>query len=493
MEVDKPRQSGADDLVRGLPMVAKWDPEALAEEKQNLAELADKPFGRRVKGYWAKLGPGWMQSALTLGSGSAAASLFAGAYLGYSLLWLQPVAMLLGVIMLSAVAYQTLATNARPLDALNKHVHPAVGWSWAIASLAATVIWHFPQYALAGGMGQDMIKAVAGSDLGVKPIHIGLIILVLCTWITWSYGSSARGVRIYERLIKYMVWLIIGSFVLVIAAQTVRGRIEWGKVLLGVVRFRIPASNDPRGVSVLMAGFSAAVGINMTFLFPYTLLARGWGKEHQGLARFDLFSGMLVPFAIVTTLMIVATASTIHGTEYVPAQGRFMSPVNAAHVFEPVIGLFFARVVFAVGILGMALSSITLHMLVSAFAFCEIFKLEPTGWRYKVGSLIPAVGVLGTVYWNQLQMWIAIPTSAVCGLLLPIAYIGFFILNNKKSYLGDAKPKGKIAWLWNTAMLIAICASISSSSYWIYSNWGEITGYCEKIAKTAGILNPAGS
>ena len=34
-------------------------------------------------------------------------------------------------------------------------------------------------------------------------------------------------------------------------------------------------------------GFAAAVGINMTFLLPYSMLARGWDKDFRGLAVFD--------------------------------------------------------------------------------------------------------------------------------------------------------------------------------------------------------------
>ena len=47
-------------------------------------------------------GPGWLQSAITLGGGSLAGSLYLGVLGGPSLLWLQPLAMLLGVVMLAA-------------------------------------------------------------------------------------------------------------------------------------------------------------------------------------------------------------------------------------------------------------------------------------------------------------------------------------------------------------------------------------------------------
>ena len=46
-------------------------------------------------------GPGWLQSAITLGGGALASALYLGVLTGYSMLWLQPVAMLLGIVMLT--------------------------------------------------------------------------------------------------------------------------------------------------------------------------------------------------------------------------------------------------------------------------------------------------------------------------------------------------------------------------------------------------------
>ena len=91
------------DLARGLPMFTASAPEVLAKEKAALAELEGKSFLLRWRGYIGKTGPGWLQSALTLGSGSAIASIFAGATRQYGLLWVQPLAMLLGLVMLDVI------------------------------------------------------------------------------------------------------------------------------------------------------------------------------------------------------------------------------------------------------------------------------------------------------------------------------------------------------------------------------------------------------
>ena len=44
---------------------------------------------------------------------------------------------------------------------------------------------------------------------------------------------------------------------------------------------------------VMISAAATAVGINMTFFMPFVLLRRKWGREHRGLAKFDLWTALL--------------------------------------------------------------------------------------------------------------------------------------------------------------------------------------------------------
>ena len=99
---------------------------------------------------FAKLsGPGWLQSAITLGGGSLAGALFLGVIGGYSILWVQLLAMILGVIMLCAISYITLSTGRSPFEAMRNEINPVLAWGWLIATLLANLVWALPQYSLA--------------------------------------------------------------------------------------------------------------------------------------------------------------------------------------------------------------------------------------------------------------------------------------------------------------------------------------------------------
>jgi len=92
-----------------------------ASEHAELEAINQPPLGRRTGRHTRKNGPGWLQAAITLGGGSLASSLFLGVILEPKLMRPQPLAMLLGVIMLSAIGYVTLAGGRRPFGAVNEH------------------------------------------------------------------------------------------------------------------------------------------------------------------------------------------------------------------------------------------------------------------------------------------------------------------------------------------------------------------------------------
>ena len=150
-------KSKIEGLRRGLPMVEQLDQEALEQEVQALRDIDARPSRfTRWKGYWKLSGPGWMQSAVTLGAGSAASSIFAGSMYGYKLLWIQPVSMFLGVIMFAAIGKQVLVTRARPYDVFWKKLHPSLALFWGFNVLLASIVWQFPQYSLGTAVVRDI-------------------------------------------------------------------------------------------------------------------------------------------------------------------------------------------------------------------------------------------------------------------------------------------------------------------------------------------------
>jgi manganese transport protein len=445
---------------KGLPMTSKWDPETLRQEEAHLQALQRQRFPRRILGYMRLTGPAWLQSAMTLGAGSAVASVVAGASFGYQLLWVQPVAMLLGIMMLGALGNVVLSTGERPYRSFSRELHPSIAFLWALGTIVASVIWHFPQYGLAGAAAWDLANVVGAPadsnalSYAVK-FGIGALILGINIFTTWNYGSGARGIRLYEGFLRWVIRIVIIAFAVVVLTTG----IDWGALARGFLRPTIPSGEG--STTLILGAFGAAVGINMTFLYPYSLLAKGWGRHHKGLSRWDLFSSMFLPFVIVTSLIIVGMANTIHDPAH-PGLRMGLKPVDAAQALGGVLGASGGRIVFDLGFIGMACGAISTHMVVCGFTCCEMFGLEYTVRRYRMFTLVPAIGYLGVAMPSPL--WMPVAASAICLTMLPIAYIAFFIMNNKRSYLGEATGHGLRRVVYNLVLLVAIAAATIGSA-----------------------------
>ena len=86
---------------------------ASPEEAAFIATLEGRGRLSRYGAYLRRGGPGYLQSAMTLGGGTAASSLFAGRMFGYELLWVAPVGMLIGILLLGVLARLALEEQGR--------------------------------------------------------------------------------------------------------------------------------------------------------------------------------------------------------------------------------------------------------------------------------------------------------------------------------------------------------------------------------------------
>lgn len=441
-----------------------------SNEIRQLEALAGLPAWRRLPGYIRLSGPGWLQGAMTLGGGSAIASLTIGGVYGYELLWVQPLSMIIGCIMLFALSHQTLSTGERPFVAMARYVNPALAWAWAIAALVSSIIWGFSHYPLSAGMLEEIIEVGTGFSLresGGWARELYLFVLAvavwcLCAYTAWNYGSGGRGVRLFETGIKLLSSMIIISFAWVVISASLNGVIDWSAALAGLIPRSLPT--DSQGVTTIMAALGTAVGINMTFVFGYTLLHRGWGRAHRQLSRYDIVMGLVIPYILVTGLISIAAAGAFYGSDMSIA-GK-LSPAEASSMFAAAgLGQFTGRMIFALGILGMAVGSLVMHMLCCGSAAAEMFGWAQDSRNYKLALLAPTPAVLGVFVWSTMGAYVVLPTSAICGVLLPIAYLGWLLLNNRPDYLGADMPVGGKRLLYNSAMVLCIVTVVASVVY----------------------------
>ncbi len=532
-----------------------------SREDALLDEAATKgPLGKAAI-YTRLSGPGWLQGAITLGGGSLAGALYIGIIAGYQLMWLQPLAMILGVIMLSAIGYVTLSTGRRPFESINNCISPALGWAWVIATITANIVWSMPQFSLGiGAIQQNIFPALGQTPAAVKQttIWIAVVFFVVGMLVNYCYEAGSRGVKIFENILKAMVGVIVVAFFLVVGVLTTSGALDWGAVFNGawprVSDLFNPAREYLAPIAAtgehaefwrdaiiasqrdkIITAFGTAVGINMTFLLPYSMLRRKWGKRHRGLAIFDLSIGLIVPFVLATSCIVIAAAGAFHAktgdildengapfpktansyynafkahpdvtdalanlpadtdvdaarraaVDALPESDRRIGAMLAernnlqlADTLSPLTGPEIAQQVFGIGVMGMALSTIIVLMLMNGFAVTELVGKPGNRTIHMIGCAISGIGGLaGAFLWSnpEARAALAVPTSVIGTSMIPIAYFTFFLMMNSRTLLGESLPVGGRRLRWNALMLAATVIA-TSGSIWVLLSKG-VPGY----------------
>ena len=525
---------------------------SVENEKQFLAKAESAGILSKLGAYTKLSGPGWLQSAITLGGGSLASSLFLGVLAGYSLLWLQPVAIILGIIMLSAISHVTLSTGQSPFTSINNEINPVLGWGWAIATIMANIVWCLPQFSLGtAAVTQNLIPAL--NNTGGK-VLICAFILTIAFFVVRAYDKGSTGVKIFDWVLKIMVGIVVISFFGVVIKLSTSGEADWGSILSGFVPdfslFNSPAETynpflegtgefrsfwESKIVGlqqdVMISAAATAVGINMTFFMPFVLLRRKWGREHRGLAKFDLWTALLIPYVIATSCVVIAAGTRFNGKpesafnsegqvhanlekgylELATARARLewtddeynaLAPIqqeavldslplpdrqlaamlvkrDAFNLAESLESLFeskaFSHYVFGIGVLGMALSTIIILMTINGHAICEVLGKPHSGSPFLGGALLAGLGVLGPFFWQDAAFWLAVPTSILGFTLIPVAYLSFFLLMNNIQVLGRERPQGTSRLIWNLFMLIALGLMGTAALYVAWNkSWGPV-------------------
>ena len=531
--------------------------ENLEADRELIVSAQQRGLGATLAAYTKLSGPGWLQGAITLGGGSLAGSLYVGVIGGYELMWLQPLMMILGVVMLSAISYVTLSTGRRPFEAINSEVSPVLGWGWIIATLMANLVWAMPQFSLGtAAIQQNLAPSLAGD---ANEIYCVGLLFIIAAVVVWFYDAGGWGIKIFDILLKLMVGVVVLCFFGVVIAIAISDQgLPWGKIFAGFVpnpkllfnpsdTFAQVIANTSDSAywnqhvlaaqrDRMVAAAATAVGINMTFLLPYSMLKRGWNRDFRGLATFDLSTGLFVPFFLATSCVVIAAAGQFHGkfdeglvdpakrtAATAKLQGNFDKEMGAylgylkshnaslegqsdeaiqrdfiraadrqvaamlikrdsnvlALSLEELTGKTVAHVVFGVGVLGMAISTIIILMLINGFTICELLGRESRGWVYRIGCILPGLtGGLGAIYlWKgQAKFWLAVPTSIFGMALLPIAYITFLLMMNNRRLLGEHMMRGGKRLIANIIMLLSVGAALVGASLAIWGQSNKVPG-----------------
>ena len=166
--------------------------------------------------------------------------------------------------------------------------------------------------------------------------------------------------------------------------------------------------------------------------------------------------------------MVIAAANTLGDVDVT----KSAAVGKMAGVLGEVVGPVAGTLIFDLGMLAMALSTITLHMVCCGFVAMEWFGLPFGSLRQRLCMLLPVPGFLAPLFWGDLAVYLAIPTTILCGSMLPIAYVGFLLLQRSKAYLGGDRQSGLAGLVATGGLLVAMLVIVVS----MVAKWRRMTG-----------------
>jgi len=426
-------------------------------ELVELRRLRALPPLRRWLGYFQLGGPGFMDAALTLGAGTLTAAMLSGARFGYKTAWLLWVSMGLGLFMMAAMARFT--TRGQGAVALQNRHH-----GWLVGSLmtalvgtaAVAIIFNYGQYSL----GTHLIESLAARVGFHFPRQVNWVLYMAVTsWLTLSYGRGGRrGIRFVE---TYMKLSIAVMFVAFGACLFVTG-VNWPAALRGLFVPWLPPGGY--GLDIFVASSAAAIGVMDWFLFNQAGLARGWGREHEPLARFDMSFGLFLPFVIVNFLVLAVFAETLFVSGAHPETAQ-----ELAAALEPLLGSTWAPILFYIGFLAVPISTTVGMSIAGAMAIHEAFGWEhdTSRWRWRAAALLPQVGFLAV--WYPRPVFLVIAIGAFLSLTDNIVAWSFYLLLNDENAIGEGRSHSRF---WNLGLMLQVTLLNSIAIIYVFNRLG---------------------
>ena len=392
-------------------------------KNQRLPEPS-RPFWKRAL---VMFGPGLVVMLADTDAGSTIVAAQSGAQWGYRLLLVQLLLMPVLYVVQELTVRLGLATHKGHGELIAGHF----GKSWAWLSVGTLLV------SCVGAMLTEFSGiAGVGQLFGISPwISISLTIIFLV--VVATTGS-------YRRV--ELIAMLIGLFELAFVVVAVVSHPSGAAMLHGLTQVPL---NDRQYLFLLASNVGAVIMPWMIFYQQSAVVDKGLDISHLKPARWDTAIGAIVTQVIMAAILILA-ATTI-GVKNPNAPLNTVQQI--ADALSPVLGSFWGKAVFALGMLGAAGVATIVVSLTAAWGLGEVtgykHSLEhhplEAPWFYGiyVACLITGGGIVLSGI-NLVKL--AVSVNVMNALLLPIV-LGFLCLLARRALPEPWRLKGWYAWL----------------------------------------------
>ena len=386
--------------------------------------------------FFAAMGPGVITAMAGNDAGGIATYSQVGALFGYKTLWALPIMCVL-LIVVQITASRMGAVSGKGFAAL---IRERFGIRLTTLAMIALLI----------GNVATIISQFAGIASGMEMFGVSKYLTVpvaaIVVWLLVVGGNYKQVERVF---------LIISLVFVTYIVAAVMAKPNWEEALVSTV---VPAFvNDTSYISLMIAMVGTTIAPWMIFNMQSNVVEKGMTIEDNFSMKVDAISGTIVAVA-VAWFIVVTTGSVLY-----PEGISVDSAADAALALEPFAGQY-ARVLFAVGLIGASFLAACVLPLTTSFVICEAFGWEAgVSFTWKeapifksiltfvivfsaVIVLIPDINLMGVMLFSQF----------VCGVILPVLLVFMAIIAADKRIMG-AYRVGKVfrVLIWATVVVVA--------------------------------------
>lgn len=491
-------------------------------------------------------GPGIWLTLAALSAGSLIGSLGLGQWLGTEALWVQTSAMLLGMFSLWAISQISLNTQQSLFYLMKNEWNPSLAWWFAGSALVTNFAWCMPQFRF----GAEITGSILFPPLDNKGGKIGVAFVLLCLSIFLSFWYERSGLhsKLFQWILRLILLSLIGCLGVSVCMLIPGSGLSFSSIFSGFLpdlnnltntspRFEALLSQTgeirsfweetlvSRQKELILITFSSTLGVNLLFSLPLLLLGRGWRRDHNQFAKFNLFIGLFIPFILcsscLTILSAVAHQKMIHSlSEEVSVNTKYSES-------ETIRNLLKERIIFEIGeeqfqtlppfqqdekieslskpnyilahlvsqsdikkwihylsdsgkepvkyllgivVLLISFSTIVILMVLNGHLICEILGKPHKGAPFQTGSLLLAVSSIGPFVWSDQEAWVADPSYFLSLAIIPYILLSFLLILNSKELLGRQYPQGIKGFSLNLGVCLSFLLLGSCSFYLVWNH-----------------------
>ncbi len=382
--------------------------------------LRHRTGGLRHRGffrYLAVLGPGIIAAVAGDDAGGIATYASAGAQYGYATLWV------IVIITMCLLLVQEMVTRMGAVTGkgLSDLIRERFGVRWTAFAMLTLLV------ANAATIVSEFAGIAAALELFGVTKYISVPLSAAMLWWLVTKGSYRR----IERIFLLMTTAFLAYFISAFLAKP-----DWGQVVRNTV---IPSiTPDSAYLVLIMALIGTTITPYMQIFQQSAIVDKGVTAQDYDAARADMMTGVLLS-DLIAYFIIIATAATlyVHGIQIETA-------ADAAAALEPLAGSY-AKVLFAVGLLGASVLAAGVLPLATSFSVCEAF-----GWQsgldedftharifYSLFTGLLILGALVTLIPGLPLFQLLILVQVINGVLLPIELVFIMRLVNDRDIMGD--------------------------------------------------------